>query len=1124
LSTRLKVLAVAAVGVAAATIAILIFPRAFPVIGLENRMTQRTALAAADSFFAAHSLADSATRRAVQFGADREALTFVDLAAGGPDTVNALVRGTDVTLFDWSVRAFEPGRVHEASVSFATDGRVVGFKRTLSDTVARPDVGADSAGALARHVLTTWLGEPAERWKVAATSFVTKKPSERVDRTVTFERTDKKVASAPLRLDVIVGGDIPTSARPYVHVPEDFNRRYAEMRSANDLLAIFATIGALMLFGLGVWTIRRFSHHGLLRWRPSLIAGGVIGALLTVAGFNSLAAGWYVYDTAMPAPIFQAVLIFGAIAAGVFGALLTGLTLVAAEAATRTAFPHHLDWWKLWKNRGTREVAAEVGGGYVVAAIAFAYVASFYMLTRGLLGWWVPSEVMDDPNQIATAAPWITGLAASLQAGVWEEALFRALPLSLLSLWVGTRPHRDRWMNAGIIATALVFGFAHANYPSWPPYSRGVEIFIDACFWGVLFVRFGLLVTVLAHFVYDLVLFSMFTATGTAFEYRLAAGIAFVILLLPALVVLWRLIRQRGFAPLSADARFGAWLKEPLAAPMAAPPPQVAIGELSSRSRQLAFIALGGAVVLALIVPGRDLLGPDFTASRDRVGAVADSMLAAKGTSPAQWKRLMTTANDTQLALRRFLRENKLDSLAVPLAKSYATPAWWVARYVNTTGSVAERAEEWRVRVYPDGKPFDVRHVVSDSAPGDSLAADSVRRIASRAAADAGVDLSRYRESDFEETPRPRRRDTQVTWTDTTLKLPAGANGRVWVSLAGGEPLAVRRGVQLPETFVRSAREKDTRTMALTGLLAVILLGALVSGLVYAGRSRPALVHDEVVSGNVKWIWIGIVALAVLAGTGNDFRDTLFGYDTSSPWLNHLTTLAVTGMITPVAAAAVLAGIWALMEMLRRRSGIVAWPAPERVRDSVIAGLGIAGALELSTLASNAVDSSEMPATPMTSLNQYLPMLSEVLGLPPSFVAQVAFGALVPLVIFVVARTNRMRWLIFAAAVVVSGALLAPVASSLSSGPPDAPSGAVGIFGFIVTISAIVHWGPRSALTWLVAGLASLIITSLHGIVLAGTNVERMAAALAVAVCCASLYALIRYAVTAHPQPHSAQR
>jgi membrane protease YdiL (CAAX protease family) len=320
---------------------------------------------------------------------------------------------------------------------------------------------------------------------------------------------DQRRQDVPIRFEAVVSGDTPTLLRPFVEIPESFRRRYAEMRSWNELLALLATLGIAGVAIAGVIALRRYARERRVRWREAMLVGSVIGALMLAAALNEMPGSWFSYDTAMSPVTFTAIQVLLSVLFGVATALLVAFTLAAAEASTRHAFPQHLDWWKLWRHRGTKEVASQVGGGYAVAAIAFAYVALFYVVTRTLLGWWVPGEVLDDPNQIASPMPWITGIAISVNAAVWEEALFRALPLSLLWLWIGERPGRRWWMAAGVAASALVFGFAHSDYESWPPYSRGVEIFLDACFWAVLFIQFGLLVTVVAHFAYDAVLFGI---------------------------------------------------------------------------------------------------------------------------------------------------------------------------------------------------------------------------------------------------------------------------------------------------------------------------------------------------------------------------------------------------------------------------------------------------------------------------------------------------------------------------------------------------------------------------------------------------------------------------------------
>ena len=503
--------------------------------------------------------------------------------------------------------------------------------------------------------------------------------------------------------------------------------------------------------------------------------------------------------------------------------LLVGVTLAAAEAATRHAFPRHLDWWKLWRYRGTREVASRVGGGYAVAAIACAYVAAFYVVTRTLFGWWVPSTLLDDPNQIATPMPWITGIALSANAAVWEEALFRALPLSLVSVWAGRRPGRRWWMAAGVVGSALIFGFAHSNYESWPPYSRGVEIFLDACFWAILFIQFGLVVTVIAHFVYDAVLFGLFAAAGDALEYRVTAAIIAVAVLAPALAVLWRAARQRGLtpAPETRDSRPGP--RSP------------------TRSRFDRSAARG--VATALVTAGPPSRGGggrrrpprrSWTATRADVRSGvhgrsrphhADRRLGAarRGGDPAGWSRLTTIESETRETWARFLRKHGIVHEAQRLASSYEPPAWWEVRYVHTAGSTAERAEEWSGLHLARWTAARGRHILADSARRGAADSTAVRRIAAEALARERIDASTLKETEYRERARPARLDVRVTYTDTAVKLPAGAAARVWVRVAGDEPLGVRRGVELPQAFLRADHSSQTSRMVV-GTVAILLL------------------------------------------------------------------------------------------------------------------------------------------------------------------------------------------------------------------------------------------------------------------------------------------------------------
>ncbi|HMJ17847.1 MAG TPA: CPBP family intramembrane glutamic endopeptidase [Gemmatimonadaceae bacterium] len=1061
---------VVAVAVAAAAVAAWLLPRALPIVALKQSLTREVALARADSFFRAHSLAPAGARTAIRFQANESVLTFVELAGGGHDSLNALVRGDDIAPFTWLVRAFVPGDVREAQVAFAPDGRIIGFERKLAEADPRPTVSADSGQRLAEQALDSWINERANRWKLVTSSYETKKASGRIDRTYTFERVDRRIGGAPIRADVVIGGDTPVSILRHVEIPESFRRRYAEMRSANELLALIATFAFLGVAIVGMIQLSRFARERRVRWRQPIAVGAVIGALALAAGINEMPGSWFSYDTAMPPGTFLALQVLLAVVLGVFTALLLVFTLAAAEASTRQAFPRHLDWWKLWRFRGTREVASLVGGGYAVAAIAFAYVAAFYLATRTLFGWWVPSELLDNPNQIASPMPWISGIAASVNAGVWEESLFRALPLSLLSLWVGTRPTRRWWMAAGVVASALVFGFAHANYASWPPYSRGVEIFLDACFWAVLFINFGLLVTVVAHFVYDLVLFGIFAASGSTVEYRVTAAIILLALLAPALVVFWRWVRQRGFTAAPEEARFAAWT--PIAAQeQAAPIPLRQVGAFTTRARRLALAAAIAAVIVAVARPPKPTLGPQFTAVRAHVIQTADSMLLAHGGNPLGWRRLTGIGRDTLSAWPRFVRKYKLVPEAQRFASTFEPSTWWVVRYVHTKGSAAQRTEEWRVRIWPDGRPLDTRHLVPDSATGNSPDTSAVRGIALATLTREGINTSTLQESELEETARPARRDVTVTYTDTTVKLPDGAAARAWVEIAGDQPLVARRGVELPETFLRADRARQTNRIAVAAISILLVLGLIVTGAIVVKRRRRILLDDGSLDRRATFILLGTLAVLWVLTSLNNLPSTFFSYSTTQPWGSFIGSTAL-GFLMAIPLALLVLGLWLALGAMRRRVGIPMLEGEASRATSnemLISGLGLGGIIyAMSHLTDLIVTRGVMPRTPTTMLNTLSPVFAGVTDIP----ANALFGvAMVGIPILVVAALTP-RWSLRAFAVGAVLALAAAVAwASGSLTDIDPVSVTLVIMGVVIVAIALVVGGTRSAWSWIVAAL-----------------------------------------------------
>ena len=473
--------------------------------------------------------------------------------------------------------------------------------------------------------------------------------SGRVDHQFVFERDDV-LGDAKIRLQLVVSGDELTKVLPFVHVPEAFERRFEEMRSANNAIAGIASITAGLLYGLvgcilgALWLLRQ---HWLV-WKPPLVAGMVVSLLLAATILANSPSAWFGFSTAQDEGTFWVRQVALALLVLVGGGLALGEVFMAAEGLTRRAFPQHPQLWRLWSREGagTVEVAGRTAGGYLFVPIQLALIAVFYFVTNQWLGWWQPSEALTDPNILSSVVPALTPISIALQAGFMEECVFRAVPLALGAL-IGERDGRRKLGIAiAFVLQAVVFGGAHANYPGFPSYSRLVELTVPSMLWALIFLRYGLLPTIMFHALFDLALISiplfLVDAEGAWVQRALVIAAALV----PAGVVLTRRMQNGAWGTLAAALRNGAW--RPLVPAAAAPERAAVAGTVGARAAllQRALPPLG----LAGLPPGRvHRAARRCAAARRRprrAEAAAVSALTERRVVGPQWHRFSAPGRD----------------------------------------------------------------------------------------------------------------------------------------------------------------------------------------------------------------------------------------------------------------------------------------------------------------------------------------------------------------------------------------------------------------------------------------------------------------------------------------------
>jgi hypothetical protein len=885
-------IAFALISAGSAVFAWRLFPEALPLIHLDVKMTRAQALASAAALAQKLNLAPSDARSAAIFAHDGETQNFVELEAGGKPKFTEMLRGELYSPYWWETRLFKARETAEARIRFKPDGTPYGFVRIFPESAPGPALDASAARSIAEQRAREDWGVDLAPYKLLEQSQV-QRPNGRVDHQFVYERMQENLGDGRYRLRLSVAGEQFNGLIHFVFVPEAFERRFAEMRAANNAIARVAGLVAGLLYGLGgcilgtLWLLRRRS----LVWRPALAAAAVVAGLNAAAVLANAPQAWYSFDTAQSAWVFWGQQIGLALVVFVGSSLLLALVFMAAESLSRRAFPDHPQLWQLWSSAAapTPSVLGRTVGGYLFVPIELAFIAGFYFVTNRYFGWWQPSESLSDPNILGSALPALAPIGMALQAGFMEECLFRAVPLSIAAL-IGERlGHRRLAIALALVLQAVVFGAAHANYPGFPAYSRLVELIVPAFIWGLIFLRFGLLPTVILHAVFDLILMSLpvFLVEGPLAQANQALVI--VACFVPLAVVLLRRARAGAWLALGESMRNAGWQPSAAQAAEAVAGLRAAAGAWTARvQRALPLLAVLGLAAVVLAGDYRSDALPQGL-SRGEAEAAADAGLKNRGvTLGLDWTRMSSTrlapqeADGTSWAWNKFVWREAGREAYKRLMGTWLAPPLWEVRYARfDEGNVADRAEEWRVTIDGEGKVRQVQHRLPEKRPGAHLTREEARALAQREIQQHfGLEASALREVAAEEEQRPARSDWQFTYADPRVDVGKGGEARVRIAIAGDEIIASGRYVFIPEDWQRAERERTARLnivrMSVALALVIVAIAALIAAIIAWSRGR----FDR----RAFWLAAGIVATTSLIGGANQWPVIAMTLNTTEPY------------------------------------------------------------------------------------------------------------------------------------------------------------------------------------------------------------------------------------------------
>jgi membrane protease YdiL (CAAX protease family) len=899
-----------ALSIAAIFVAYHFFPRAFPIIHVDITIDRSTALQKARELADKFQWGPAGYQQAVSFDEDVEVKHFIELEGGGKEKLTEIIEEEYYFPYYWHIRHFKEYEPLETAIYLTPEGVPYGFEQQIPETAPGAALDADQARAIAESVATSsWSIDFAQYTLVESSQ--EKKPSNRIDHTFVYERKDKPVGEGRYRLKLIVSGDTLTAFDLFFKVPEGFTRRYEHMRSANNTIAYAAFIAMAILYLLiGCLFGLAFLHRtNALLWKPAIIWAALLSFLQSLNAINYLPLRWMYYDTAIATMSFHASFLISIFITFLSFAIIFSIIFVTAEGLTRTAFGAQPQLWRVWSPQAASsiQILGRTLFGYLWVPMDMVYIIFVYLLASRYLGWWSPSETLFSPNVLGSYLPWLSAISSSLNAGFMEECLFRAIPLAGATL-LGRKYGKEKlFLALALIIQAIIFGAAHANYPAQPAYARLVELIIPSFIFAFMYLRAGLLTSIICHFVYDVIWFALPLFIATAPRIWIDKLFVIVLSLLPVWIVLHARWRVGRWHQLAQQFYNSGWIAK---TPARKTIKQLKYQSINRSPRQMLLISTLGIIGLLcwLFTTRFDQDNMPVQSKKDVINRIEQINEVKNIPNIVNFTQLITI--DEQITdQHRFawktigIGTGANKTLWQNLLSSYLQPTTWKTRYAQFAGDVAERAEEIHLRLDGTGRVREFDHVLPEARAGQSLTEAEVRQTVHtfikewyKEEPTSLIEVSAVSEK------RPNRLDWTFTFRDPAIANLGQGQARMDIGVAGDQVVSHNRYIFVPEEWVRKDRHERTITYIIKMInLCIALL---------AGLALSIFVFRHWYLFPFSWqlfaFFAGTVAIFNFFNTFNFFDKILFAFSTAQPYIYQLgSTIVQVVVINCIMAALV---------------------------------------------------------------------------------------------------------------------------------------------------------------------------------------------------------------------------
>ena len=855
------------------------FSKAIPIVNIDITMDRSSALAKAKKMANEFSWGPAEFKQAATFKTDQNAKIFVELECGGKDAFIKMMQKKLYVPYTWIVRHFKQFEKNELYIKFTPEGKPYGFKEIISDDEYGDNLDVEKARKIAEKEIEKKWNITLKNYKLAESSKEVK-PSMRADHTFVYERTDQTIGEGFYRLKVVVSGDKITEVNHFIKIPQNFANKYKEMRSANNTIAYAASLLFMLLYLLGGCIIGTLFLYRIryIIWKVPLLIGLFVALLFLIDQINIIPIAWMSYNTISSEKTFLLQYFISIFSSFLYKLFLFTLSFMAAEGLTRKAFGDHIQLWSIWSNNNTSSVS--IGGrtisGYLLAGIQLAYVVGIYFISTKLFGWWTPSDTIINPNVLSYYLPWFSPLSKAFTAGFWEECLFRAVPLSCAALIGSKYGKKNWWIGIAFILQAIIFGAAHANYPAQPAYARLIELILPSFMFAGVYLQFGLLPSIITHFIYDLILMSMPLFVSSASYAWINQSLVIFLGLTPLLFIIISRLKIGKWTELKTKYLNKFWQ----------PPEQIAKPKtkkiitqkkISVNTKTLVALLFGAILGMSLWIyftpfehnatslPISQKESIDIAKKGlKKVGIIVDENWTALPRLAGRFDYTLdkSQTKSTQYLQHRFIWQHD-KNLYKKLLGTYLQEPQWIVRFVRFNGNLHNRSEEYIAFVNKEKSIYRIKHKIPEDRKDEILTEKKARIIAhAHLVQKFKLDPKKLKEISAKSNKLKNRVNWKFIFSDETVNKQnqtlskAKGEARILIKVDGNEITNAYRYIHVPEQWGR--QETNTHNIKnIFAMLCYLLLFAIsIIAIILAGKGAFTFSKKYAIASTILFVII----------------------------------------------------------------------------------------------------------------------------------------------------------------------------------------------------------------------------------------------------------------------------